>query len=207
MRGKVTPLRGEQSDKAAEREATRSFTSWKLDILDALMSDDRITDGEFRVAFRVMQAVNAETRVAIISDETIKEEVPRTNRWKCNDARKKLSELGWWKVTSGHGGTASRYEFSIENRNAILDQRVAKKDARDAERVKRRSRDKRRKDNVVELPHKCTKRRGNSTTWDVAEVPPVHLQDTFTSSIKEEENGDRELAELLRSKHGFDVTF
>ena len=101
------------------------------------------------MAFRVMQAVNSETRVGILSDATLCDDLPRMDRWRCQDAREQLEALEWWKVERGHGAKGSRYMFSPANINAILDRRALKKDARDSERIKRRTRDKRRKRNVV----------------------------------------------------------
>jgi hypothetical protein len=128
-----------------EREAQRSFTSWKLDVLNALASDPEVSAGHFRIAFRVMQAVNRETRVAFISDELLCDEVPSTDRWKCNKARRKLIERDWWTVDRGHGGKASRYIFLDTNLNAILDRLAIYRDARATRRRKRRQEDRRRK--------------------------------------------------------------
>jgi hypothetical protein len=143
----VTPLRPRKPNPKAE--VARSFTSWKLDIIDAMMSDRRVKDGDFRIAFRVMQAVNGETRVAIISDLTICDEVPFTDRFRCNETRKRLALLGWWTVDLGHGGKASRYHFSPANINRVLDQRLIDKEERDRIRAERKSRDRRFKRVVV----------------------------------------------------------
>jgi hypothetical protein len=122
------------------------FTSWKLDILDGMMSDPRVKDSDFRIAFRVMQSVNCDTRIGIISDLTLCDEVPSTDRFRCNDTRKRLSKLGWWTVEVGHGGKASRYHFSIANRDAVLDQRLIDKEARDQVRAEKKRRDRRRRE-------------------------------------------------------------
>jgi hypothetical protein len=61
MNGKVMPLRSRQDARVAERERIRSFTSWKFDILDAMASDPRVPHRIFRIAFRIMQAVNSKT--------------------------------------------------------------------------------------------------------------------------------------------------
>ncbi|WP_037462030.1 hypothetical protein [Sinorhizobium fredii] len=51
------------SEELSEAEV-QSFTSWKLDILDAMACDERLHDIDFRVAFRVMQHINARSRDA-----------------------------------------------------------------------------------------------------------------------------------------------
>ena len=46
----------------ADRDGeNRTFTSWKLDLLDAMSMDPRVTASEFRVAYRLMQHANSET--------------------------------------------------------------------------------------------------------------------------------------------------
>ncbi len=207
----VTPLRRKQTALVAEREATRSFTSWKLDIIDAMMSDPRVTDKDFRIAFRVMQSVNAETRIGYISDLTICDEVPRTDRHACKKARKHIEQIGWWTVERGHGGKASRYSFSPENINAILDQRVLNKEDRDRNRAERRSRDKRRKGRVSGTPL--------MQVWDGSQEPrgggstdpgTPSLSPSEVIIIEEEgflaESEDEALAELLSKRYGFEVS-
>ncbi len=51
------------SDELSEAEV-QSFTSWKLDILDAISCDTELQDIDARVAFRLMQHINAKTRDA-----------------------------------------------------------------------------------------------------------------------------------------------
>ncbi len=45
-------------------QEVRNFTSWKLDILDAMSCDTALDDVDKVVAFRVMQHINAKTRDA-----------------------------------------------------------------------------------------------------------------------------------------------
>jgi hypothetical protein len=146
----VTPFRSTKRKPAAKPSAeVQSFTGWKLDILDAMASDPRVRAGTFRIAFRVMQAVNAETRVGFISDLTLCDDVPKTDRFKCRHARTELEGLGWWEVERGHGGRASRYIFSPANINIILDKCILEKEERDRIRLERKSRDRRfKKDGV-----------------------------------------------------------
>jgi hypothetical protein len=147
----VTPLRRRKKVAAASREAVASFTSWKLDMLNALAYDPRVPAWAFRIAFRVMQAVNADTRLAIISDLTLEDEVPSTDRVKCYKVRALLEELGWWTVERGQGGKASRYAFSPANINLILDQQALDRDERERVRQERKTRDRRRKPTAVNL--------------------------------------------------------
>lgn len=203
MRASKVKLKSAPASEPMGDEDQRSFTSWKLDIVNALLSDSRVSHGHFRIAVRVMQAVNAETRIAHISDAVICDELPKTDRFGCNDARKRLEKLKWWTVTRGHGGRASRYIFSDANVDNVLDQRALDRDARQAERARRRReyrRTRRAEGDVVEEPlldegdavqepHKPIGGRGAATTGDVVEEPPVHRQDTFKKNSSEEELG------------------
>ncbi len=53
------------------RPEPKTFTSSKLDLLDAMSMDPRVTDGEFRTAFRLAQHANAETGAIFPSQERL----------------------------------------------------------------------------------------------------------------------------------------
>ena len=55
---------------------SQSFTSWKLDLLAAVNADERVKDGAARMFVRVLAAMNEETGVAIMRDDTLADEVP-----------------------------------------------------------------------------------------------------------------------------------
>ena len=59
-----------KGDHLSEEEA-QSFTSWKLDVLDAMSCDPELSDIDFRVTFRLMQHVNGRTRDAHPSIERL----------------------------------------------------------------------------------------------------------------------------------------
>lgn len=160
-------------------ESKANFSSWKFDMIDGLLSDPRVPDGHFRIAVRVLQGMDEGKRTSYLSDETICDEVPRTDRHKCNDARKKLEQLGWWSVRRGHGTRASSYELHDDNLNPLLDQRIIKREERHERRKRQKEEGRKPKErksrdvvksprkivpDVVELPHR-----------DVVELPPVHL--------------------------------
>lgn len=124
--------------EADERKKVKTFTSSKLDIQKAMLSDDRIPDGALRMALRVLHGVNEETGVAILGDETLADEIPRCSRSKCNRVRVLLEDLGWWQVEPGAGNRASVYRFSDKNVNAILDINIVLREQRKERRKQRR---------------------------------------------------------------------
>lgn len=180
--------------------STASFTSWKLDILNGMVCDNRITPVQFRMAFRVMQAINSETRIGIIGDDTIRDEVPGCkSRFTCNETRKQLSLLGWWTVEPGRGGKASRYRFSDAPVNAILDRLIEAREKREERSKARRLAPQKRKDVVpaprpkrsVDVVLEPRKPRGDVVAeppCNVVPEPHVHLIDTPSLSELPVEN-------------------
>lgn len=82
----------------------RSFTSRKLDWLLAACCDPRISDGQFRMMYRVSAAANAQTGVALISDPTIMDDVPNCQTPStCRKNRRAIEAVGYWNTRPGHG--------------------------------------------------------------------------------------------------------
>jgi hypothetical protein len=199
---KPTPSAAPQPAGADDQ---RTFTSWKLSLLTALLSDRKISDGHFRIAARVLEAVNAETGVAYITDRAIADDVPRTDKSKCTAARKQLQLAGWWTYAPGRSGRATEYRFKDERVNQILDQRLADREQRQAEREERAKSD-RRKHDIREgsfMPRKppsprtregkfaprSDNREGEYGPSRAGEFTPLHLTTTpsaFSSSEEEE---------------------
>lgn len=127
-------------------ETVQTFAEWKYGILNAMQADRRVRLSEFRFASRVMEQVDRATRVAEIGDKLLMDEVPNCDRYRANDTRKRLTQLGWWIVERGHGGKPSRYRFLETNINALLDEQMIKREARiEAKKAERASYVERRK--------------------------------------------------------------
>ena len=82
---------------SAPRNHNQSFTSRKMDWLDAVSYDRRLLPIEKVVAWRVMQCANAKTGKAWPSQEWIAERVNTVERV-VRRSLKKLSETGWLKI-------------------------------------------------------------------------------------------------------------
>jgi hypothetical protein len=106
---------------------SKSFTSLKLDWINALMSDGEVSSTAFRIGFCIIQHVNERTGVAFVSDETISDKTGIRNR-QVREARNLLRDNGWliWKRTR----TANIYRLLATNINAITDEQILKREQR-----------------------------------------------------------------------------
>jgi hypothetical protein len=114
----------------------RTFTSWKLDFLTCLAADPRIKPMVFEVAFCISQHIKASTRLAFVSDQTVREKTNISER-DVYRARRRLKETGWldWRRTS----TANVYSFSDANMNGVRDALEIRRQARQDRRRYRQS--------------------------------------------------------------------
>ncbi|MFC5554451.1 hypothetical protein [Methylobacterium iners] len=99
--------------------------------------DPRVADWQFRIAFRISQQVDEATGVAIISDETLTDEVPRTDVGKLRRCRNALEAIPWWQVTRGSRGRASVYRFLNGAIDPITEVMAAKREKRNEARIER----------------------------------------------------------------------
>ena len=120
----------------AEGTANQSFTSWKLHLLDAISMDPRVTATEFRVAYRLLQHANAETRAIFPSQERIASQIGAKER-AVRAAIAGLVEKRWLTISRPNRRLPNLYRFETRNVNAILDRQISLDDARKQERASR----------------------------------------------------------------------
>lgn len=173
---------------SSNQPPSSSFTSQRLKLLHAMSRDPRVTDGHFRAAFRISQQVDEATGIAIISDETLCDELPKTDEKKLRLCRNALEEVEWWEVRRGGRWRASSYRFLAKNIDPISTVMASKKEARDLRNVKQLKKDQGgkspclngRKDEIVS--------QGNSPAYDINQAgefarvrqgksPPLHTED------------------------------
>jgi DNA-binding transcriptional MocR family regulator len=112
----------------------RSFTSRKLEILDAISMDPRVTAAEFRVAYRLIQHQNAETGAIFPSQDRLASQIGVKERTvRANIAG--LVKKGWLDVNRRNMRTANLYAFKDKHVNEILDRQITLNETRKAERV------------------------------------------------------------------------
>jgi hypothetical protein len=164
----------------------RSFASWKFDMVDGILFDPRIPAGWKVVALRILQAVNEETRVAYISDVTICDEIPETDRYKCNKVRKLLEQLGWWEVERGNGSQCSCYRFKDTNLNWIRDERIIRREKRQEERRRRRIEGRARRAQTADVVKEPRPGGGHATTCQEVVTVPRRSADVVDTPRKTE---------------------
>ncbi len=168
-----------EKDDMTEMEV-KSFTSWKLDILDAMSCDTALEAIDKCVAFRVMQHINMRTRDANpslariaaqlgVHRDTVRRSVDRL----CDPKGGRL-----WMTRSRSSRTESySYQFLSDRLNIVLDAKIERE-----ERAKEKAKEK--KQNRLEVAHKQPREvaavRSHEVahvqSGEVAGVQPKHLQ-------------------------------
>jgi hypothetical protein len=117
-------------DDAAE--SLRSFTSWKLDILNCIAIDPRLKDSDVRLAIILFRFMNAQTGQCNPAEGTLAELMKCTTKT-VENCKNRLREHGWlkWKRTQ----RSSWYAFSDTNVSAMLDYMTSMDDARRERRL------------------------------------------------------------------------
>lgn len=119
-----------------EGTSNQSFTKWKLDLLDAMSMDPRLTSTEFRVAYRLLQHANAETRAIFPSQDRIASQIGSKER-AVRAAIAGLVAKGWLTVSRRNRRLPNMYRFETGHVNAILDRQISLNEARKEERLRR----------------------------------------------------------------------
>lgn len=113
-----------------------TFTSQKLDLLDAISMDPRVTAGEFRVAFRLLQHANSETGAIFPSQDRLASQIGMKERTvrACIDG---LVRKGWLHKERPNRRVPNFYRFDTTHINQVLDRQAMLNDARREERIAR----------------------------------------------------------------------
>jgi hypothetical protein len=124
-------------DAAVEGQVTRSFTSDKLDRINAMNADARINGNAFKVATCIIQHINEKMGYAFPSVETIgiKTRLPQRV---VERALTLLRKIGWLRsrlvFDRRTRTTHNLYWVLPDNMNAITDEQLVLKEAREARR-------------------------------------------------------------------------
>lgn len=168
-----------EKDDMTEMEV-KSFTSWKLDILDAMSCDTALEAIDKCVAFRVMQHINMRTRDANPSLTRIaaqldvhRDTVRRSLDRLCDPKGGRL-----WMTRSRSSRTESySYQFISDRVNIVLDAKIERE-----EQAKEKAKEKKR--NRLEVARKQPREVASVHSHEVAQVQsnevagvqPKHLQ-------------------------------
>ena len=103
-----------------DSEKLRSFTSWKLEVLNAMSVDEAVTDLDFRVAFRIMQHINSVSRIAWPSVPRLGAQLKKSDD-RIMAATKRLAEIGWITKSRKSQKAPNEYSFRDDRVNTALD--------------------------------------------------------------------------------------
>jgi len=95
-----------------DAEQLRGFTSWKLDILNAMSVDRDVTDLDFRVAFRIMQHVNSVSRIAWPSVARLSAQLDKSED-RIRAATRRLQQARW--IVKGRKSQKAPNEYGFLN--------------------------------------------------------------------------------------------
>lgn len=115
-----------------DAEKLRSFTSWKLEILNAMSVDEAVTDLDFRVAFRIMQHINSVSRIAWPGVPRLGAQLSRSDD-RIMASTKRLSEIGWLTKWRKSQKAPNEYSFHDDRVNIALDSMLQRLEAKGAE--------------------------------------------------------------------------
>lgn len=97
-------------------EQLRGFTSWKMDILNAMSVDTGVTDLDFRVAFRIMQHVNSVSRIAWPSVARLSAQLGKSED-RIRAATRRLQQTAW--IAKGRKSQKAPNEYSFLNDRVV----------------------------------------------------------------------------------------
>ena len=123
---------------AIEQQAKRTFTSEKMDLINAINADARISGNAYKVAICIINHVNEKAGYAFPSVETVGIKT-RLSRSAVERALKLLRKTGWLRSRKVYDHKTctqhNRYWVLADNLNAIADEQVILlEEAREARR-------------------------------------------------------------------------
>jgi DNA-binding transcriptional regulator YhcF (GntR family) len=123
---------------AIEQQAKRTFTSEKMDLINAINADARISGNAYKVAICIINHVNEKAGYAFPSVETVGIKT-RLSRSAVERALKLLRKTGWLRSRKVYDHKTrtqhNRYWLLDDNLNAIADEQVTLlEEAREARR-------------------------------------------------------------------------
>ena len=167
------------SDQPTDDEL-RSFTAWKLDLLNAISFDPIVRDNDFRVAFRLIQGMNWETRETFTSYDVIAGQIG-VSRDKVMRSAKKLRKIGWLKSHRENRAKPYHHSFVEARMNAVIDAQIIRVEAAREAMNDRWSKSL----EVANLPPRNEVEVADRAGFEVANRPNSKLQDCNRNTFKE----------------------
>lgn len=188
----------------------QSFTSWKLDIIDAMACDPDLEDIDFRVAFRVMQHVNARSKDAHPSLERLaaqlgvhRDTVRRSILRLCDPNGRRH-----WLIRSRNSRTEPYfYSFVTTRLSGVVDGKMDREEqARDAAQERKRLRLEVARLQPREVAQVPPPEVARVQSPEVARLQPKHLTENYligTPEYSRSREGGIPNSGYARTKGGF----
>lgn len=182
------------SEELSEQEI-QSFTSWKLDMLDAMSCDPSLDDIDFRVAFRLMQHMNRRSRDANPSLERLAAQIGVSR----DTVRRSLNRMTdmrgnrFWIIRERESRTETySYSFRTERVDGVLDAKADREEqAKDALRERRARRSEVAHMQPREVANGSICEVANDHTREVAAVQPKHLSWNYLNGTPSTSSSER----------------
>jgi len=170
------------SEELSEAEV-QSFTSWKLDVLDAISCDTALYDIDVRIAFRLMQHVNARTRDAHPSLERLAAQIG-VHRDTVKRSLARMCDPNGGRHWLNRNRTSRTetyfYSFVTDRLNIVFDGKLDREEkAREASQEKKRNRLEVARVHPREVAPMHTHDVAAVHSHEVARVHPKHLPENY----------------------------
>lgn len=184
----------------------RAFTSWKLDMLDAMSVDPEVTDADFRVAFRMMQHVNSVSRIAWPSVDRLAVQLARsrdsimasTKRLCAVLDKNNLPRLPWMTKSRRHKRAPNEYSFLGDRMNSVLDAMHQRMDDFENDKFEVANFQPQK---PVEVANQGVVEVANPPSFEVANLQHKHLKrTTLEEHLQFKGSEDREVSAYARAK-------
>lgn len=119
-----------------DQSARKDFTKSKMNWVDCLLLDPRLTFAQKCYGVYVAMRINWKTSCTFVADATVADEIGMS-RGHIHIARKVLVETAWLRVYRRNAGSPYTFMLDHRNVNAMLDRRTLYRDQR-ADARKRR---------------------------------------------------------------------
>lgn len=164
-------------------EKLRSFTSWKLDIMDAITSDPNVCHIDSRVAFRILQHVRAKTRSANPSVTRIAAQIgvsPLTVKRSLKRLCDPDGACHWLDRHRKTRVTTYSYRVCEDRLRDVLDAKTYREERARDEAIEKRERQNEVSDMTPrEVSTDACYEVSNDDVCEVSAVIPEHLRDNY----------------------------
>lgn len=149
------------SEELAERRARAAWTRDKLDMLQAAIHDPRMNAKRFRLFAYVLQCTNYRTRMAIVHDQQIMDEVPAFGDDETiRRNRVQIREIGWWDYIPGRAIRSTVYTPRSDPIEGVMSLIRIKAEARDENHAYRKEALRTRKETLQQQHQTINEMRG-----------------------------------------------